>query len=362
MNSIQRKQVGGWLLLGVGMILIQVMLGGVTRLTGSGLSITEWNVIMGTVPPLNESRWQEAFDKYKQFPQYRLMNSNMDISGFKKIFWWEFIHRLWGRLLAPVFLIPLAYFLWKKMIDKKLLTKLLIAFVLGGLQGLMGWIMVSSGLIDQPWVSPISLSIHLILALVLLCYLFWISLEVLQPESEPHSLADLKPFLIWILVLLGLQIFYGGLMAGNHAALYYPTFPKFGERWIPEALFVLTPRISNFFQNVGMIQLIHRTLGLLVAALIILFFYRARRKSGTPLFHRSNAAFPFLVLVQASLGILTLINSLGKIPIVPAAAHQFVATLLLITCMILLFQVSHTKKEESKTAEVSGSLASQTKD
>lgn len=356
MNSTQRKQVGGWLLLGVLMILVQIMLGGITRLTGSGLSITEWNVIMGTVPPLNEPQWQEAFDKYKQFPQYRLMNSNMDLYGFKKIFWWEYVHRLWGRLLAPVFLIPLVYFLWKKMIDKKLLTKLLIAFVLGGLQGLMGWIMVSSGLIDQPWVNPINLSIHLMLALVLFCYLFWISLEVLKPKMEPNSFADLKPFLVWILLLLGVQIFYGGLMAGNHAALYYPTFPKFGERWIPEALFVLTPRISNFFQNVGMIQLIHRALGFVVAALIILFFYRARRKSGTSLFHRSNAAFPFLVLLQASLGIATLMNSLGKIPLVLAAAHQFCATILLITCIILLFQVSHVKKEEVQAAELSGSL------
>src|SRR5215217_4000614 len=298
MTAASRKQIGTWLLVGVFMILIQIMLGGITRLTGSGLSITEWNVIMGSVPPLNESQWQDAFEKYQQFPQYKLMNSYMDLSGFKKIFWWEYVHRLWARLFVPVFVIPLAYFLWRKMIDRKLLIKLLMAFVLGGLQGLMGWIMVSSGLIDQPWVSPISLSIHLLLALVLLCYLLWLSLEVFNPKQEPPDFASLKTFLLWILVLLGIQIFYGGLMAGNHAALFYPTFPKFGDRWLPEALFALAPRISNFFQNIGMIQLIHRALGFVVAVLVILFFYKGRRKWGTGLFHKTLAAFPFFILLQ----------------------------------------------------------------
>jgi len=274
----------------------------------------------------------------------------MDLSGFKKIFWWEYVHRLWARLFVPVFVIPLAYFLWRKMIDRKLLIKLLMAFVLGGLQGLMGWIMVSSGLIDQPWVSPISLSIHLLLALVLLCYLLWLSLEVFNPKQEPPDFASLKTFLLWILVLLGIQIFYGGLMAGNHAALFYPTFPKFGDRWLPEALFALAPRISNFFQNIGMIQLIHRALGFVVAVLVILFFYKGRRKWGTGLFHKTLAAFPFFILLQVLLGIFTLMNSLGSIPLFPAAAHQLIAFLLLMMCVILLFQTFHAKKGQLQEA------------
>lgn len=345
-NEYQRKMIGTWLLVGVFMILIQVLLGGITRLTGSGLSITEWNVIMGTIPPMNETEWQHAFDQYKQFPQYKLMNSNINLAGFKNIFWWEYVHRLWARLFVPVFLIPLAFFLWKKMIDRKLLMRLVFVFVLGGLQGLMGWIMVSSGLIDKPWVDPLNLSMHLILALLLVCYLLWIALDVFDLKKESHGIGSLKPILTWILVLLSVQIFYGGLMAGNHAALFYPTFPKFGERYIPEALFVLTPRITNFFQNVGMIQLIHRSLGIIVAVLIILFFYRGRVKSGTPMFHRALGSFPMLVFFQVMLGIYTLITSLGRIPIVPAAAHQFIAVLLLLTNVILLYLASHAEKTE----------------
>ncbi|MFI5136162.1 MAG: COX15/CtaA family protein, partial [Chitinophagales bacterium] len=245
-----------------------------------------------------------------------------------------------------------------KMIDKKLLIKLIIAFALGAVQGLMGWIMVSSGLVDQPWVSPIDLSAHLILALVLLCYLLWLALEVLNPKAEPADFISLRRPLIWIIVLLGIQIFYGGLMAGNHAALFYPTFPKFGDKWIPEALFVLNPKISNFFQNVGMIQLIHRTLGTIIGVLVIVFFYWARRKSGTVFFHRSLAAFPFFVLLQVMLGIVTLMHSLGSIPIVPAAAHQFCAVVLLMIGVMLLFQVSHAGKEELKTAETASVIVS----
>jgi len=358
MNSKNKNAIAGWLLTGVFMILIQILLGGITRLTGSGLSITEWDVIMGSLPPMNEVQWEQAFDKYKQFPQYKYMNSNMDLSGFKKIFWWEFAHRLWARLFVPVFVLPLIYFLWKKMIEKKLLIKLLIVFLLGGLQGLMGWIMVSSGLVDQPWVSPIDLSAHLILALVLLCYLLWLALEVLNPKTEPANFVSLRRPLIWIITLIGIQIFYGGLMAGNHAALFYPTFPKFGDKWMPEALFVLTPRISNFFQNVGMIQLVHRSLGLIIGAVVIIFFYSARRKSGTVFFHRSLAAFPFFVLLQLMLGIATLMNSLGSIPIVPAVAHQFCAVVLLMIAVMLLFQVYHAGKVETKIAEPSATTHS----
>jgi cytochrome c oxidase assembly protein subunit 15 len=345
-SELHRKIVGGWLMIGLVMILIQIMLGGITRLTGSGLSITEWKVIMGAIPPMNQAEWNEAFDAYKKFPQYRLMNSNMDLAGFKKIYWWEYVHRLWARLFVPVFLIPLAFFLWKKMIDRRLLLKLLLIFVLGGLQGLLGWIMVSSGLIDKPWVDPLNLSMHLLLALLLICYLLWIALEVYDLRPASGSVARFRPMLVWMLVLLAVQIFYGGLMAGNHAALFYPTFPKFGDRYIPEALFVLTPRITNFFQNVGMIQLIHRTLGIVIAVIIIFFYYAARGKSGSDVFRRAVGAMPVLVLLQVLLGIVTLLGSLGKIPVVPAVVHQLVAVLLLLTNIILLYQVSYARERQ----------------
>src|SRR5215510_7045011 len=194
MIIFSRKVIGKWLLLGVFMIFIQVMLGGITRLTGSGLSITQWDVIIGSLPPMNQEQWQNAFDQYKQFPQYKIMNNDMTLEGFKSIFWWEFIHRFWARLMGVVFVVPFVWFLIKKMIDWNLGKKLIIIFILGGLQGLLGWVMVQSGLVDKPWVSPIDLSAHLILALILYCYLFWVALDVLQPKPETGSIVSLKSF------------------------------------------------------------------------------------------------------------------------------------------------------------------------
>lgn len=340
MSASPKKMISTWLLVGVTMIVIQVLLGGVTRLTGSGLSITEWKPIMGTLPPLNEAAWMETFDKYKTTPQFHLLNSQMTLAGFKKIFWWEYIHRLWARLFLPVFLLPLIYFLWKKMVDRKLLMKLLFVFVLGGMQAVLGWVMVQSGLIDRPWVSPLNLSAHLVLALFLLGYLFWIALEVMNPARENSSVAGLKKLLLAIIALLGVQIYYGGLMAGNHAALFYPTFPKIGSQWLPEALFVLKPAIANFFQNVGLLHVIHRGLGFLLAALIIVFYLKARKK-GSLFFQQAVILFPFLTIVQVALGILTLLTSLGKIPLLPAVSHQLCAVGLLLVATILIYQVVH---------------------
>ncbi|HYV91698.1 MAG TPA: COX15/CtaA family protein [Chitinophagales bacterium] len=340
MNSRERKQIGYWLLTGVFMIVIQVMLGGITRLTGSGLSITQWNVIMGSIPPTNHEQWQQAFDQYKQFPQYQLMNNEITLDGFKNIFWWEFIHRLWARLFIPVFLIPLAFFLWKKMISMQLLIKLAIAFVLGGLQGLVGWIMVGSGLIDKPWVSPIDLSAHLILALVLLCYLLWLALMVLNPPGEAAEVATMKSPLIIIIALMAVQFFFGGLMAGTHAALSFPTFPKFGSQWIPENLFSQSPFIRNFFENVATIQFIHRTLGMLIVLVAFIFFTRAKDKPMTNFFRLALSSFPVIAFMQMVIGVLTIVNSLGSIPIIYGVAHQMNAVLLLITSIVLLYQIS----------------------
>lgn len=349
MNNKSRKQVGTWLLTGVFMIVIQILLGGITRLTGSGLSITEWNLILGSVPPMNHDQWQQAFEQYKLFPQYRLMNYEMSLSGFKNIYWWEFIHRLWARLFIPVFFIPLVFFLVSRKISKTLLAKLAIAFLLGGLQGLMGWIMVKSGLIDRPWVNAIDLSVHLILALILLCYLTWLALEVLRPLPEKENVSGLKFFIVLLSVLLFIQIFYGGLMAGNHAALFYPTFPKIGSQWVPENLFSNSPPASNFFQNIAMIQLLHRSIGLLIASLILIFYFIARRKVATAFFSRILMLLPLLVIAQVLLGIFTLLNSLGKIPIALAAAHQMCAVLLLLAITILLYQIFASGKIYSAT-------------
>ncbi|MEO6166626.1 MAG: COX15/CtaA family protein [Chitinophagales bacterium] len=345
MTSPSRKLIGYWLLLGVFMIMIQVLLGGITRLTGSGLSITEWNVIMGSIPPMNANEWQQAFDQYKQFPQYKLMNSEMTVDGFKSIFWWEFLHRLWARLMGFAFVIPFVYFLIRKMIDLKLAKKLLIIFVLGGMQGLLGWIMVQSGLIDKPWVNPINLSAHLVLALLLYGYLLWVALELLQPEQEEGNILSMKNFSSVLLLLIFIQIFYGGLMAGNKAALFYPTFPKIGAGYIPHGIFILQPWPLNLIENIGMIQVVHRSLGFIVAFCIYYFYWKGRNHSTTPYFKNLLISLPLLVTLQVILGIATLLNSLGKIPLTYGVLHQFVALLLLTAMILVHFQLNRKSRE-----------------
>ncbi len=344
MTLQKRNPVATWLFIGVFMILIQIMLGGITRLTGSGLSITQWDLVMGTLPPLNAAEWNFAFEQYKQFPQYKLMNSEMTVDEFKGIFFWEYAHRLWARLFIPVFVIPLIFFLVKKKISKPLLVKLLLVFVLGAIQGLVGWLMVASGLVDQPWVDPIKLSIHLCLALILLCYLFWIPLEVFNPEKENKNVASLKSFSLLLISIVFLQIFYGGLMAGNHAALFYPTFPKIGSQWIPDGLFTQSPAPINFIANNGLLQLIHRTLGLVVAILIFVFYWKGKKLATTKILRQSIAALPILVIIQITLGILTLIYSVGKIPVSFGVAHQLCAVFILMTSLMVVFQISLGKE------------------
>lgn len=343
MKVSSKKLIGYWLLLGVFMIMIQVLLGGITRLTGSGLSITQWDVVMGSIPPMNKAEWQLAFDQYKEFPQYKLMNSDMTMEGFKSIFWWEFFHRLWARLMGFVFLIPFIYFLLSKMIDRPLGKKLIIIFILGALQGLLGWIMVQSGLIDKPWVNPINLSAHLILALLLYCYLLWVAMQVLQPQFENGVILSYRKYSAVLLSLLFLQLFYGGLMAGNKAALYFPTFPKIGSSYVPEGLLSLKPVALNFIENIGMIQLIHRSLGFLLAVAIFYFFLKAYREPATSLLKKLLIALPLLVSLQVLLGILTLIHSLGKIPVTYGVLHQMVALLLLTALVVVQFQLSNKK-------------------
>jgi cytochrome c oxidase assembly protein subunit 15 len=348
MKLQDRKQIGRWLLIGVFMIVIQTLLGGITRLTESGLSITEWNVVAGTLPPLNSDEWNIEFDKYKQSSQYHLLNEGMQLHDFKKIFWWEYVHRLWARLFLPVFLIPLFYFIATKKINRSTVIKSLIALVLGTMQGLVGWIMVASGLEDRAWVGPAELTMHFMLAMLLLCYMMWIALEVFAQPKENLSVTKLKPLIITITILLSIQLSYGSLMAGNHAALFYPTFPKFGERWIPAELFILKPFVANFFENIGMIQLIHRSLGLVIAALVFLFYFKARAMSSSLLFFRVVQWLPMLVILQVALGILTLLNSLGKIPIALAALHQMCAVLLLLAVVIALFLILTAEKKFSE--------------
>ena len=243
-----------WLWVGVVMVLIQVMLGGITRLTESGLSIVEWNVVMGSFPPTSDAAWQQEFEKYQQSAQFEKVNTDFTVQEFKQIFWWEFIHRLWARLIGFVFLFPFIWFLFKKYFSRDWVKKLLIVFVLGGLQGFVGWIMVASGLDGDPWVDPSKLTIHLLLALMVYVYLIWLALSWQDKNLRPKNVA-LFNGMRWITVFVFIQIGLGGLMAGTDAGRIYTTWPLMQGQLAPEGAFsglltadklvALTPEINR---------------------------------------------------------------------------------------------------------------------
>jgi cytochrome c oxidase assembly protein subunit 15 len=221
------------------MIIIQILLGGITRLTGSGLSITEWKPIMGSLPPMNEQNWNIAFDKYKQIAQYKFLNFHFDLQDFKFIFFWEWLHRLWARLIGVAFIIPFIIFLIQRRFKKEMIKPMIILFLLGALQGLVGWIMVQSGLEDSDalYVSHYKLAIHFILALGLLCYVLWFALELLIPKEQLIVNRALKKFTSWLTALLILQLIYGAFMAGLKAAIYAPTWPTMNGEWLPQNIY-----------------------------------------------------------------------------------------------------------------------------
>jgi cytochrome c oxidase assembly protein subunit 15 len=218
------KPIATWLLIGVGIIIIQILLGGITRLTGSGLSITEWNVVTGTLPPLNEHQWLAEFEKYKQTPQFQYLNYDFTISDFKFIFFWEWFHRFWARLMGVVFAVPFIIFLIQKRFKAEMIKPLIILFLLGALQGAIGWIMVASGLDgDAIYVKPTRLALHFVFALGLLCYTLWFAMQLLVPSGKKIINWSLKKFILIIIAILVIQLIFGGLMAGYKAATAAPT-------------------------------------------------------------------------------------------------------------------------------------------
>ncbi|NOT52490.1 MAG: COX15/CtaA family protein [Chitinophagaceae bacterium] len=335
-----------WLLVGVGMIMVQVLLGGITRLTGSGLSITEWKPIMGTLPPMNEQDWNTAFEKYKQIAQYKYINSHFSLSDFKSIFFWEWFHRLWARLIAVAFAIPFIIFLVQKRFKKEMVRPMLILFLLGALQGLVGWIMVQSGLEDSEllYVSHYKLAIHFILALGLLCYALWFALELLVPKEQVIVNKPLHRFTVWLLVLLTIQLIYGAFMAGLKAAPAAATWPLINGDLIPGDLHSFGARefngLSFLTGNPLVVHFIHRILAYILTILVFIAYLKAYKTSGTKIFTKTRAIPLLLVLLQVLLGILTVLNATnGGSFIWLAEAHQLVAMLFLLSLVWMLFIV-----------------------
>jgi heme a synthase len=328
-------------------IWIMVIIGGVTRLTGSGLSITEWQPIMGTLPPLSHQAWMETFQKYQATPQFRISNPEMDLTGFKVIFWWEYLHRLWGRLLGILFLFPFLYFVLKKKLSRARIYQLLLAFVLGGAQGLLGWFMVKSGLVDKPWVSSYRLTAHLLLALVLFSYILWLACSLWpSAQSSSHSHLRSTPSTQWlrwampsILVLLLTQIAWGGFMAGGKLALSYPTFPTLNGQWFPPGLFHYQSLLHHLCEHPAMVHWIHRSLGTLLLLVLGIFWWKTQVYGWKSLLGQARNALPLLVFIQFCLGVLTVLFSVGRIPVFWGVAHQATAVLLLAAVIIVYQQI-----------------------
>ncbi len=332
MSDQTRKQVAAWLLLCCFMIFAMVILGGVTRLTGSGLSMVEWDPIFGFVPPLNEQAWQEVFEKYQASPEYRKINVGMDLHGFKSIYWFEFSHRVLGRSIGTVFLIPFLYFLWRGMLTRRWVPRLAFAFVLGGLQGLLGWYMVKSGLIDRPHVSQYRLTAHLGLALAIYCYLLWLLFDLLAPQPEPPEVSrQARGPAGWLFALAATTVLSGGFVAGLKAGHAYNTFPKMGDQWLPPAGWMLEPWWRNLFENIATVQFDHRVLATLTFTGLLVFGLRYRGRVRTRATRVALNLLMLVAVVQVGLGISTL---LLRVPVPLASLHQAGALTLL---TVLLF-------------------------
>lgn len=343
------------------MIIVQIILGGITRLTDSGLSITEWKPILGTVPPLNDAEWNKAFDQYKGIAQYKHLHSHFTLSDFKSIFFWEWFHRVWGRLIGIVFAIPFVIFLVQKRFSKEMITPMVVLFLLGGLQGAIGWIMVKSGLNNEDlYVSHIRLSIHFIAALGLLSYTFWFALQLLVRRAQRVAPSASRSWALGIIALLVVQLVYGAFMAGLKAAASAPTWPSINGDYLPANMGSHAGKTYSFFSalvnNPITVHFIHRNLAYLIFVLVLVWTLRMAKAQGSKLFQSLKWLPLVITLVQVGLGIAAVLTSPYKVPQQwgtfewNAQLHQFVAMLLLLSLVAVLYVSSGKAQLQRRSA------------
>lgn len=349
MNELElqknNRQIATWLLIGLGMIIIQVLLGGITRLTESGLSITEWKPITGALPPLNEATWQQEFEKYRHTDQFKYVHQYFSLKEFKFIFFWEWFHRFWARLMGVVFAFGFIYFLVKKKLNKSMIVPLIVLFFLGGVQAVIGWIMVSSGLVPQKYfVGHVELTTHFIAALILLSYTLWFALGLLPSFEKKISNKKTHSILVTILVLLFFQLMYGGFMAGLKAASSAPTWPSINGHFYPGVSNEFTIK-GNLVNNPLMIHFIHRGLAYILFITGILFFATTNKLKQNIVFSKLRIAFIVLLSTQVMLGISALVTATNPhLFVYVGVMHQFVAMLLVICLVSLIFVVKKSPK------------------
>jgi cytochrome c oxidase assembly protein subunit 15 len=340
-----QKAIALWLLICCAAVFAMVVLGGVTRLTGSGLSMVKWEPITGVLPPTSKAQWTEVFELYQEFPEYKVKNTGMSLEEFKSIFWLEYAHRVLGRLIGLVFFVPLVFFIATGRVRKSLVPKLVLMFVLGALQGLLGWYMVKSGLVQDPHVSQYRLTAHLGLAFAIYVYMLWVALDLLYPRAA-ESLSRRRPKYRLLAGSISLLIFVtalsGGFVAGTHAGFAYNTFPTMAGQWIPHGMFAYEPLWRNFFENLTTIQFDHRVLATLVFSLILAFWWISRKVSAPYRLRIGIHLLLVMACLQVTLGISTL---LLIVPTALAATHQGGALLLLTVSVFVLHQIGQARSE-----------------
>jgi cytochrome c oxidase assembly protein subunit 15 len=314
------RAVAVWLFACCALVFAMVVVGGVTRLTHSGLSITEWQPIVGTVPPIDRADWAEAFRKYQATPEYREVNRGMTLAAFKRIFWLEYAHRLLGRAIGAAFLLPLVWFAARRRLSPGLAPKLLAIFGLGALQGAAGWYMVQSGLVADPRVSQLRLTLHLALAFLIFGAMLWTALSLLRRPASPAPPRSLTRFAYALVGLLFVMVLAGGLVAGIRAGFAYNTFPTMNGAWLPPEIMLLDPWYLNLVNNMAAVQFDHRALAWLLALAVPVFWWRTvSSPNALPAARRGAHLLLGLLIVQLVLGIATL---LLVVPIPLAAGHQ----------------------------------------
>jgi cytochrome c oxidase assembly protein subunit 15 len=337
------RQLAIWLFAICALIYCMILLGGATRLTESGLSMVDWKPIMGIVPPIGDEQWQATFEKYQQFPEYQKINKHrgMDLEGFKSIFYFEYGHRVLGRLIGLAFLLPFLYFLIKGKIHRSLTPRFVIMLMLGGLQGLLGWYMVKSGLVNIPSVSQYRLTAHLGAAMAIYIFIFWTALNLLRPQPANTEVpVKLKRKSIFITGTIILMILSGGFVAGTDAGFVFNTFPLMYDHFAPPGMYAMSPFYINWFENVATIQFNHRLIAYLLCLMIPAFWLISKRYALSPGTRLVINLFLVMLVVQVGLGIATL---LYVVPVALGVMHQGGALLLLTLALL----VNHELREQA---------------